>query len=103
VCETAAHVARIGEVRDQLPELRHTVVIDGPADGATPLSEVEASGAGGDDAELERRSAAVQLDDPCLIIYTSGTTGRPKGVVLTNRGFEAGASLCDRDGAVRGG
>jgi long-chain acyl-CoA synthetase len=90
VCETAAHVARIGEVRDQLPELRHTVVIDGPADGATPLSEVEASGAGGDDAELERRSAAVQLDDPCLIIYTSGTTGRPKGVVLTNRGFEAG-------------
>src|SRR2546429_7178436 len=27
------------------------------------------------------------FDRPCLIIYTSGTTGRPKGAVLTQRGF----------------
>ena len=48
-------------------------------------------------------SALVGPDDACLIIYTSGTTGRPKGVVLTNKGFAAGAPLGDRDGAVRAG
>ena len=41
-------------------------------------------------AELDRRADAVGPDDACLIIYTSGTTGRPKGVVLTNKGFAAG-------------
>jgi long-chain acyl-CoA synthetase len=89
VCETADHVARIDSVRAELPALVHTIVVDGPAAGAVPLAEVEAAGAGGDDAELDRRAAAVGLDDACLIIYTSGTTGRPKGVVLTNRGFAA--------------
>ncbi len=90
VCESAVHVARIDEVRANLPSLRHTIVIDGPAPGAVSLADVEAAGAGGDPAELERRAAAVEPDDICLIIYTSGTTGRPKGVALTHRGFAAG-------------
>ena len=54
------------------------------------LDELGARGAGGDQGELDRRIAAVSDDDGCLIIYTSGTTGRPKGVLLTNRGFAAG-------------
>ena len=54
------------------------------------LDELGARGAGGDPDELDRRIAAVADDDGCLIIYTSGTTGRPKGVLLTNRGFAAG-------------
>jgi long-chain acyl-CoA synthetase len=90
VCETPEHVARILSVRGGLPALRHMLVIDGPAEGADPLADVESAGRGGDRAELERRAAAVQPDDSCLIIYTSGTTGRPKGVVLTNKGFAAG-------------
>jgi long-chain acyl-CoA synthetase len=89
VCETPEHVAKIDVVRGELPALTHTIIIDGAADGAIPLTEVEAAGAGGDDGELERRAAAVGPDDACLIIYTSGTTGRPKGVVLTHRGFAA--------------
>ncbi|HEU4840376.1 MAG TPA: AMP-binding protein [Ilumatobacteraceae bacterium] len=89
VCETPEHVAKIDVVRGELPALTHTIIIDGAADGAIPLAEVEAAGAGGDDGELERRAAAVGPDDACLIIYTSGTTGRPKGVVLTHRGFAA--------------
>jgi len=90
VCESAAHVDRIDEVRANLPSLRHTILIDGSAHGAVPLADVEAAGAGGDPDELARRAAAVEPDDACLIIYTSGTTGRPKGVVLTHRGFAAG-------------
>jgi long-chain acyl-CoA synthetase len=90
VCETPEHVARIESVRGALPALQHVLVIDGPAAGADPLADVETAGRGGDRAELDRRAAAVQSDDACLIIYTSGTTGRPKGVVLTNKGFAAG-------------
>ena len=89
VCETPEHLAKVEQVRADLPALRHVVLIDGTAEGATTLAELEAAGAGGDDAELLRRAAAAEPDDACLIIYTSGTTGRPKGVVLTNRGFAA--------------
>jgi len=90
VCENAAQAAKIDEVRAGLPELRHVVLIDGDADGAVSMEDVAASGAGGDASELDRRAAAIGPDDACLIIYTSGTTGRPKGVVLTNKGFAAG-------------
>jgi long-chain acyl-CoA synthetase len=90
VCEDPGQVAKIGQVQSGLPELQHVVVIDGEADGALPIAEVAARGVGGDRGELDRRAEAVSPDDPCLIIYTSGTTGRPKGVVLTNKGFAAG-------------
>ncbi len=90
VCETPEHVARVESVRERLPDLEHIVVIDAPAGKAMSLADLEASGAGSDEAELDRRAAAVGPDDACLIIYTSGTTGRPKGVVLTNKGFAAG-------------
>jgi long-chain acyl-CoA synthetase len=89
VCEDAAHVDRVESVRTELPALAHVVVIDGPAQGALPLADVEASGVDADPTELHRRADGADLDDPCLIIYTSGTTGRPKGVVLTHRGFAA--------------
>ena len=73
------------------PDLEHTIIIDGEADGAMSMADVAAQRRG-----RRRRpsstggSAAVGPDDACLIIYTSGTTGRPKGVVLTNKGFAAG-------------
>jgi len=44
------------------------------------------------DAELDRRLAAVEPDDPSIIIYTSGTTGPPEGCVLTQRNWVA---LCE--------
>jgi long-chain acyl-CoA synthetase len=90
VCEDTSQVAKIDQVRTGLSDLQHIVIIDGQADGAVPIADVAARGAGGDRKELDRRAEAVSPDDACLIIYTSGTTGRPKGVVLTNKGFAAG-------------
>jgi long-chain acyl-CoA synthetase len=90
ICEDAAQVAKIDAVRSGLPELQHTIVMDGTSPGTVTMAEIATRGRDGDDAELDRRIAAATPDDACLIIYTSGTTGRPKGVVLTNRGFAAG-------------
>jgi len=90
ICENAAQVAKIDQVRSGLPALEHVIVIDGAVDGATSWADALAAGADGDDVELARRADEAQPDDACLIIYTSGTTGRPKGVVLTNEGFAAG-------------
>jgi long-chain acyl-CoA synthetase len=89
VCENPDQVGKIGLVRDNLPALEHVVVIDGRADGVPTMDEVAATGRGDDPVELDERARQVAADDACLIIYTSGTTGRPKGVVLTNRGFAA--------------
>ncbi len=41
-----------------------------------------------DDAQLDDRLDAVDLDDVALLIYTSGTTGLPKGAMLSHRGIE---------------
>ncbi|MDQ3544281.1 MAG: AMP-binding protein, partial [Actinomycetota bacterium] len=90
VCENAGQVTKINAVRGSLPALEHIVVIDGPVEGTLTVDEVAERGRGRDEAELDDRASQVNIDDPCLIIYTSGTTGRPKGVVLTNRGFAAG-------------
>jgi len=91
-CEDSSQVAKIDEVRSALPDLRHVIIIDGEAEGALTMDAVAEQGGGTDDDqdELDRRIAAAGPDDACLIIYTSGTTGRPKGVVLTNKGFAAG-------------
>ena len=83
VCEDAEQVAKIQQVRSQLPALEHVFVIDG-YDGAQSLDQLAAAGAGHDRSELTRRQAAVAIDDIYTIIYTSGTTGPPKGTVLTH-------------------
>jgi long-chain acyl-CoA synthetase len=92
-CEDAGQVAKIEQVRGNLPALEHVVLIDGQLDGVQTLDELESVGAAGDSAVLAERASQVAADDACLIIYTSGTTGRPKGVVLSNRAFGAARSV----------
>src|SRR3954453_20135531 len=91
ICEDAGQLAKILEVRDRLPALRHLIVMD-PGDGteaALPLDELRARGrALGEDA-LRERTDAVTSDDPFTFIYTSGTTGPPKGCVLTHGNYRA--------------
>ncbi len=99
VCGDPSQLAKINQVRSELPALQHVYLIDGEGEGAAPLDELRAGGPADPDA-LNRRKAAVGIDDAHTIIYTSGTTGPPKGCVLTNRNFAKLASLTDEMGVV---
>ena len=83
VCENDGQIAKIAEVRDEMPELGVVVSIDGGG-GDLSLDELRSRGRGRDRAELEERQSRVAPEDAYTIIYTSGTTGPPKGVVLTH-------------------
>ena len=84
ICEDAAQLDKVEQVRSALPDLKHIVLIQ-PVPGQQSLAELRALGSDSDRAEVHRRTEASTPDDPILIIYTSGTTGRPKGCVLTDR------------------
>ncbi|HTU95996.1 MAG TPA: long-chain fatty acid--CoA ligase, partial [Solirubrobacteraceae bacterium] len=83
VCENAAQVAKIEQVRDELPELGTVVAIEGES-GDLSLDALRERGRGRDRGELAERQSQVAPEDAYTIIYTSGTTGPPKGVVLTH-------------------
>ncbi len=83
-CENAGQLAKIEQVRGELPDLIATIAIE-PDGGEIPLDELRRRGKSIDPAVLSDRQAAVDPEDPYTIIYTSGTTGPPKGVVLTHR------------------
>jgi long-subunit acyl-CoA synthetase (AMP-forming) len=78
----SAFLERVLAAKPTVSSLEHVLLVDGPADGALALDEVEASG--GDGFDLEAHWRAVAPDDLLTLIYTSGTTGPPKGVELTH-------------------
>ncbi|MGE2730376.1 AMP-dependent synthetase/ligase [Mycolicibacterium vaccae] len=80
--ETEAHVRRIEQLRDQLPQLRSVYTIEGP--GTAALDELTAAGRDVAPEAVAERLAAIRSADPATLIYTSGTTGRPKGCQLTH-------------------
>jgi long-chain acyl-CoA synthetase len=88
VVENADQLAKVIEVRERLPHLRHVISME-PADGAISLDELRERGRTRDRAELDARIAAVTPQDPYTIIYTSGTTGPPKGCVLGHSNYRA--------------
>ncbi len=87
---TAPQVAKIREIRGQLPELRHVVAMsaDAVGDGVIGWTELYALGAeaeaAGEGKDFRSEALAARPDDVATIIYTSGTTGDPKGVMLSH-------------------
>src|SRR4051794_16249724 len=87
IAEDATQLAKVREVRERLPQLRHLITM---TDGdPITLDELRERGRSHDAAELEARSGAVKLEDPFTIIYTSGTTGPPKGCVLSHGNYRS--------------
>jgi long-chain acyl-CoA synthetase len=81
-------LARFEAVRDQLPNLRHLVLIEGSAPNALGWDELLERGdadAGRDPGWFDAAADEVQPSDLATLIYTSGTTGPPKGVMDSHR------------------
>ncbi|OLZ57541.1 AMP-dependent synthetase/ligase [Amycolatopsis keratiniphila] len=84
---------RWSQVLDELPALRHIVLLDAsviPQDDKRFLSFADLRAAGAeahaaDPEAFETAWSTITPDDPLSMIYTSGTTGDPKGVVLSHR------------------
>src|SRR5471032_210032 len=75
----AQGVARIAEIRKDLPDLKLVLSLDGAAEGVLDFA-----------AELARAASGftavdTAADDPAMMIYTSGTTGQPKGALHAHR------------------
>src|SRR3954451_8472940 len=91
--EDEEQLAKIREIRGELPNLEHVISFEGAAgDDAISLDELRERGRGHDQSELDERTASVTPDDACVFICTSGTPGPPKGVILTHGNSRA---MCD--------
>ena len=73
------HAAKVRKIMEQLPALKHIIVVD--HDGKTPLREREVA------FSLEKEPPVENIEifpttaeTPSVLHYTSGTTGQPKGV-----------------------
>ncbi|MFQ5524623.1 MAG: AMP-dependent synthetase/ligase [Thermoanaerobaculia bacterium] len=86
VAEDASQLEKLLEIRDQLPDLRAIVLMDGGSDvdGVLSWQELLAIGDTVPASELEARIEAQDPDDLATLIYTSGTTGPPKAVMLSH-------------------
>jgi long-subunit acyl-CoA synthetase (AMP-forming) len=89
--EGHAFLAKFLAIRDQLPNLRHVVLMEGepPAENAADgwVMTWDALVARGQQLDPQAFDAAwrrVQPSDLLALIYTSGTTGAPKGVTYTH-------------------
>ena len=76
VTTAAIYKRKIAKIRDQLPSVKHVLLV---GDERLPGTEDfhRLMDAAGDDAPIEPTTA----EDPSLLHFTSGTTGTPKGAV----------------------
>ncbi|HZE66376.1 MAG TPA: long-chain fatty acid--CoA ligase [Sporichthyaceae bacterium] len=90
VATEPAFIERVLAAVADLAEAPLVVLVEGSADGARTLADLEATPApAGFDFEATWR--AVTPDTPVTLIYTSGTTGLPKGVQHSHASILAGA------------
>ncbi len=87
VVDTPETLARLLAVRDELPELRALILIEGESDAPGVVGWRQLLERGGEigEAAVRERERAQRPEDVATLIYTSGTTGMPKGVELTHR------------------
>ncbi len=84
-------LAKVLEVRDQLPKLNRVVVFEGSGPYRDPflmsVGELRAAGAdrlGREPDLVDTRADAVVPGQLATLVYTSGTTGPPKGTMISH-------------------
>jgi long-subunit acyl-CoA synthetase (AMP-forming) len=91
ICDDQTQLDKCISIAKGESTIEHIVTMDdlGSSDPRViTLAALMEKGDSVDDAEVDARLAAVQMDDVALLIYTSGTTGLPKGAMLTHRGID---------------
>ncbi len=87
IVENDDQLRKLTTVRNDIPRVRHFVMIDGADDdahGVLSWATFLERGSGVPDADLDARIAAIGRDDLASLVYTSGTTGVPKGAMITH-------------------
>ncbi len=87
IVENQEQLNKIIEVRNNLPNLKHIVLIDGEpsgTEGVITWQEFLSRGVNVTDENFLTRTDEIQPGDVASIVYTSGTTGVPKGAMITH-------------------
>ena len=79
VCAHSDYLEALDGIRDQMPDVKHFVALEGSRDGWLGYEEALAAAS----ADYDRPE--IRESDLLTINYTSGTTARPKGVMITHR------------------
>lgn len=100
VVEDQEQLDKVLAIREQLPLLRHVIIIDPRGlrhyerTGLLEFSEVVALGQGFEQAQPDVAAEQVRgptLDDIALMVFTSGSTGKPKAAMMSWRGLGCAA------------
>ena len=81
----ASFAPLVAAIKDELPQLRVLVCLDGDVPGAQRFSDWI--------GDVHHVTEIAPPDDVAMLVGTGGTTGRPKGVVLTGHNLEAMTAL----------
>ncbi len=104
--EDDEQIAKLVEVRSEIPLVTAVVTFEGTSDGEWVLSLDDLAERGRDlltsnPTTLDDRVAAISGDSLATLIYTSGTTGRPKGVRLRHSSWTyEGAAVSSEPGLL---